>query len=344
MEKMISTRSIGRLAAVVALVAVAMSPLQIDAQNTTIKGIFFGDYYGAVSHNDPDVDQQTGFWMRRMYLTINSKFNDNWDSRVRFEANSPGNFTSTSKMEPFVKDLWVRWRSGNQKIILGLSSSPTWNLWESQWGYRFLEKTPLDLFKFGSSRDFGIAFQGSLGEGKKIRYHAMLGNGSSTKGETNAGKKIMGSLQFFATDNLTFEVYADREDRPENKDRQTFNGSVFLRGDRGRVGFLASHQDRKTPGEPDVNVNLFSVFGVLEVSEKANIVARWDRMASPIPDAAKVSYFRMDPTSKGNFFLIGLDLKMDDRVRLVPNIEVVSYDDSGINSDVFLKTTFYVKF
>jgi hypothetical protein len=98
------------------------------------------------------------------------------------------------------------------------------------------------------------------------------------------------------------------------------------------------------PLEDDLDVDVFSVFGVLNASERVNLLARWDRMASPIPDGAKISYFRMDPTSEGNFFLAGLDIQLDERVHLIPNMEVVSYDLAGLDSDVFFKTTFSITF
>lgn len=315
-----------------------------SAQETSIGGLFFGDYYGVLSHHDTAVDGAHGFWARRMYLTINSKFNSKWDARVRFEAATPGDFSTSTTMQPFLKDLWVRWRRGNHRIVIGLSSSPTWNLIESQWGYRAVEKTPLDIFKMGSSRDFGIAFQGSLDESQKVRYHIMFGNGSSTKAETNKGKKVMGALQFYPTDNLILEAYADREDRASDEDRTTYTATAIARGERGRLGLLAARQVRRVPGEVEVKLDVFSVFAVLKANERVNLLARWDRMASPIPDGAKISYFRMDPTSQGNFFLAGVDIQLDDHVHLIPNLEFVSYDTAGLDSDIFLRTTFSVTF
>lgn len=315
-----------------------------SAQETSIGGLFFGDYYGVLSHHDTDVDGANGFWARRMYLTINSKLSSKWDARVRFEAATPGDFSTSATMQPFLKDLWVRWRSGNHRIVIGLSPSPTWSLLQSLWGYRPVEKTPMDLFKMGSSHDFGIAFQGSLDENRKVRYHIMFANGASTKTETNKGKKIMGALQFYPTDNLILEVYADQEDRASGDDRTTYTATAIVRGERGRLGLLAARQERAVPGAADQNVDVFSVFGVLKANERVNLLARWDRMASPIPDGAEISYFRMDPTSEGNFFLAGVDIQLDDNVHLVPNLEFVSYDTAGIDSDIFLRTTFSVTF
>lgn len=337
-------KSIAWLAGLTALVMSAANPAKASAQETKISGLFFGDYYNVLNHHDADLEGANGFWARRMYLTVDTRFNSAWDARVRFEAASPGDFTTSATMDPFLKDLYVRWRSGNHAIYIGLSSSPTWNLIESQWGYRDVEKTPLDLYKMGSSRDFGVSFQGSLDEGRKVRYHVMVGNGEATKGETNKGKKFLGALQFYPTGNLVLEAYADREDRTDDKDRATYTATAVVKGEQGRIGLLAARQVRMAPGASDVNVDVFSVFGVLNANERVNVLARWDRMATPIPDGAKISYFRMDSKSEGNFFLAGLDIKLDERVHLIPNLEVVSYADDALSSDIFLKTTFSITF
>ena len=333
-----------QLGTAAALLAAMVPAGPAAAQETSIRGLFFGDYYYVAGHHDADLKDANGFWARRMYLTVNSRLNDKWDARVRFEAATRGDFTTSATMDPFLKDLWVRYRTGRHRILIGLSSSPTWDHFEGEWGYRHLEKTPLDLFKMGSSRDFGVSVMGALDEAGKLSYHLMFGNGASTKTETNKGKKLMGALTFAPTDRVAFQVYADREDRAGDKDRTTYHANVVVKGERGRVGALVTRQTRNDPGGMDTDVDVFSVFGVLDASEKVSLIGRWDRMATPIPDGAKISYFRMSPDSKGNFFLLGLDLKVADRVSLIPNVEFVTYDDDALDTDVFLRTTFFVRF
>jgi hypothetical protein len=338
----------GKLAALLILffLAVPAGAQEVPGwvQQTSISGLFFGDYFYAASHHDSEIEGANGFQARRMYLNVNTRFNPSWDARVRFEAASPGAFDSSSRMEPFLKDLWVRWRKGNHSITIGLSSTPTWNVTEGEWGYRDLEKTPLDLYKYGSSRDFGVSFRGSFDEDRKVRYHLMVGNGSGTKGETNEGKKVAGSLTFYPNSNVVLEVEAEREGRPDDEDRTTFTGFAVVKGDQGRVGVMAARHSRGMSDEDDLDMDVFSIFGVLNASEKVNLIARWDSMLDPVPDGAGISYFAMDPTSKGNFFLAGVDIALNDNVHLIPNLEMVTYDESDIDSDVFLKTTFSITF
>lgn len=338
------TTKLGSLIRLVALAGLMANPAALTAQETSFSGLFFGDYYGVASHNNPDLSGANGFWARRMYLTANTRISPKLDARIRFEAASSGDFETAGTIDPFLKDLWVRFRTGNHSVLVGLSSSPTWNLIESEWGYRDVEKTPLDLFKMGSSRDFGVALKGSLDKNRLVRYHVMFGNGSSTKAETNKGKKVHGALQLYPTDNLIFEVYADREARPDDVTRSTYTATAIVRGDPGRVGLLAARQARRAAGSEDVNVDVYSVFGVLDLGHRVNLVARWDRMASPIPDGGSIKYFQMNPTSAGHFLLAGVDIHLDDHMHVIPNVEYVTYDDAGLSSDLFMRTTFSFTF
>lgn len=125
----------------------------------------FGDAYAVASHHDPEIDGQYGFWLRRGDLTFDADLAPKWSARFRLEVNSPGDFESSAKMTPFVKDAWVAWKDGAHDLVFGISPSPTFERTENFWGYRAVEKTPRDLYRLGSSRDFGVAWKGRAAEG-----------------------------------------------------------------------------------------------------------------------------------------------------------------------------------
>ncbi len=313
-----------------------------------ISGLAFGDYYWLGSHHDEDLEGRNGFWFRRIYLTFDFGLSEEIDFRLRFEAASPGDFESSSTISPFVKDAWVRWRGDLHSAIIGLSSTPTWDVPEGIWGYRNVEKTPLDLQKMGGSRDLGVALKGQFDEGGKVRYHAMIGNGSGTKGETNAGKKGMLALSAHPGEGFLFQVYGDFESRPGETDRTTIQGFAAWEGDDGRVGVQYAHQEREVEDGDDIDLDIFSIFGVARLSDRVSFLARYDRMFDPNPDAGTISYIPMDPTAKSNLLLAGFDFEVVDRFHLIPNIEVVFYDGVGgaeaPSTDVIPRVTFSTTF
>jgi len=313
-----------------------------------LSGRVFFDWYGMVSNHRDDVEGQTGFWFRRIYLTYDRKLGGGLDARLRFEMNSAGNFTSGGKMNTFVKDAWVRWRGDQTSVIVGMSGTPTWGLVEPFWGYRAVEKTPLDLQKWGSSRDIGIAVKGSLGADKKIRYHVMGGNGNSTNAETSRGKAVYGSLAFDVSDDLVVEVLAEYNQINENKSRANYQ--VFGGYDTGttRVGLQYVHQTTDETGKDKRESDLMSVFWVQKLSEKFKLLLRGDRMFEPNPDGNKIQYLPFDPTARAFFVLAGVDFDYGHNVHVIPNVEYISYravdSSEDPRDDLVVRVTFFWRF
>ncbi len=317
-------------------------------KRTKFSVLAFGDAYWLPTNDNPALTAENGFWLRRTYLTMDHNINEELSFRVRFEANSPGDFTSSSKLEPFVKDLYLRWTEKDHQVFLGISGTPIWGVVEKVWGYRYVEKTPLDLQKMGSSQDFGVAAKGRLDSGGKVRYHAMVGNGSGTKGETDTGKKGALGLALYPGSGFVIEAYGDYEGRPGDNDRTVVQLFGAWQGDRAKLGAQVARQHRKIEGSAALDLDIVSFFGSVQLSERAVFLARYDRMFEANPDAAKIAYVPLNPTANSNLLLAGIDVTLADEFHLIPNVEAVFYHGAQgatkPDSEVMLRTTFFVTF
>jgi len=315
-------------------------------ENFKISGYLIGDAYG-VDHHDPAIDGQTGFWIRRSYLTMDMRVADGWSARLRFEANSPGEFTTNSKLEPFIKDAYLRWTRGTSDLYLGLSPTPTFEFIEGFWGYRYLEKTPLDLYRVGSSRELGVAVKGKLAQGR-LFYHAMLGNGAGDGAETNKGKKIMGSVGWQLTDRLVTELYADYEDRPGSADRATYQAFVGWRGERSRYGLQYASQEREVETGGEQTLAVASAFGAWQLTDRGSLIARYDRSFDGYPDADRIAYLAIAADTPFDLAILGWEHALDPQIRLIPNLEYVRYRSAnGLpapDDDLYARFTLYYTF
>lgn len=330
----------------VLLLAVFCSTLLLASAlqaQSKISGYMFGDYYYVGQNHDSEIEGKNGFWFRRIYLTYDQKLNNNFSVRLRLEMNSPGDFSTSSKLEPAVKDGYLRWKKSGQSVMLGISGTPTWGYVEKFWGYRSVEKTPADLYKFGSSRDFGVAVKGKLGASRKTFYHAMFGNGSSNKSETNDGKKLALAVGRQLTKNFSVEVYSDFEERPGATNRITYQGFAGYKTRKFRIGGQYLHQIRKSDG-PDQQLQVVSFFGVAQLQDKWSAFLRWDRSFDPVSAGPGISYLPLDGTAKFNFILAGFDFSPDKNVHFMPNFEIVRYDNVAggrPQTDVVPRLSFY---
>ena len=297
-----------------------------------VSGLAFGDAYAVIDNHDPTIEDQNGFWIRRGYLTFDSQLASEWSARLRFEVNSPGDFATNSKLEPFVKDAYVAWKREGHELYLGLSPSPTNDYVESFWGQRPLEKTPMDLYRFGSSRDTGVAYKGTA-SGGKVFYHAMFGNGSGDGSETNEGKKLAGSIGFHPTDALVLHLYADHEDRPGATDRNTWQAFAGWQGARSRYGLLYAKQLRDVEGAPDEDVAVASVFGIWRLTDPGTLTVRYDRSFDGYSDADRIPYFHFATATPFDLAILAWQHDLHANISLIPSLEYVHYrGEDGISS------------
>jgi hypothetical protein len=334
-------------------IGVAQSPAPPPAQAATttksepawkISGLVYSDYYWMAANHREALEDQNGLWFRRIYLTYDHKFSDAFSARVRLEMNSPGDFSTSQRLTPYVKDAYLRWTKGRQSVSFGIAPTPSFEFVESVWGYRSVEKTPLDLYRWDSSRDTGILAQGALGA--RTRYAAQIGNGNGVNGETDRTKAFRGSVRHEIVKGLTVEGYADVQDRPGAARWATWQVfGAFVRP-AGRVGAHVTQQRRRSASGADTTLDLVSVFGARKLRDRLLAFGRVDHNFDPVPDGERIEYLPMSERADNTLWIGGVDLELDRHVFLQPHIEVVDYSrpaaGAAVPTDVMLKATVYV--
>lgn len=330
------------------LTAMTLSAVPAAAQDQgKFSGLIFGDFYQVFGHSNPAIEDMNGFWFRRVYLTYDRSIAEKFKTRIRFEANSPGDFSTSGALDPFLKDLYVTYVGELFQVTLGLQPTLTFANVEDFHGYRYIEKTPLDLYKMADSRDTGLSIRGkSAGDGR-TQYAVMVGNDSGTKSETNKGKAIYLLVGHWFTDNLYVEGTADFRDKPAGEDWTTFTGFVGYKQGKVNAGLVYGSQDRNDTSSGDINLGVWSLYLGIQASETVKPFLRVDMLSDPVPGAAGISYLAIDPTATPTLYIIGIEFKLADGVYITPNVELVTYRDAaGPDPDdiVIGRLTYFAKF
>ena len=92
-------------------------------------------------------------------------------------------------------------------------------------------------------------------------------------------KKTLLSLAYYPSDNFILEFYSDYENLPDSSHRRTLQGFVGYQKDWGRLGVQYARQIRT--GNSDLALDSVSVFGVYNLSPRADLIGRYDRMFDP---------------------------------------------------------------
>jgi hypothetical protein len=319
--------------------AIALVPssglAQFKPETGSIDGYMVAEYYYVFSHHTGSVDDgglqgRDGFWFRRIYFTYNNKLADSIKMRLRLEMNSPGDFISSSTLDPYVKDAYLSFSlGGGANLVAGIQGPPSFEQEESYWGWRPLEKTPLDLYKWTSSRDFGISLKG----GKDLLYHVMFANGSSNKAETNRGKKVFGSLGY-KSGAVFVEAMAQYERAKEGDDDLIFKGFGAYTGDWGRIGVMYAHRDYKKEGSDEgLPYNIFSVFAVIDAGDKLELIGRYDmnfgKGYRENFNGGGIAYVPFADKHEFSFIIGALSYQIVKNVWLMPNIKYAFYKENG---------------
>ncbi|SHG58009.1 hypothetical protein SAMN05443144_1363 [Fodinibius roseus] len=315
-----------------------------------ISGLAYSDYYWITSNHNESLEGNNGFWFRRIYLTYDHEVSQSFSTRLRLEMNGEGDFVTSAKMAPIVKDAWLKWENNRHEILAGISPTPTFSLVKDTWGYRSVEETPLNLQNFGSSRDFGIAGKGTLDEDERWNYHGMVGNGhSNNAAEINQGKKIMLALSYQLTERWIVELYGDWNDLSDEQYWTTVQGFLGYRTEDLNVGALYAYQHRNLPGLiGDANLDIASIFARASISQKTGGFLRIDHMFDPNPAGEDINYIPFSNNAKSTLLIGGIDFTMDTDIHLIPNFEAVFYGETFTGtmpkSDLIPRLTLYYQF
>jgi hypothetical protein len=352
------------------VVFVACADAQTQAPEYPVgkfSGLMFGDYYwyykyhqDQISSSNPtSVEGLHGLWFRRIYLTYDLAYSEKLRTRFRLEANSDGEFAG-GNITPYMKDAYLQWTyRGEQQVTLGIHPTVTFNWLDEFWGLRHIEKTPADLYRLDSSRDFGFTFDGPVGS-TGLTYAVQFGNESGNGSETQEGK-ILRFEGRYEQPGIVLEGFSSWGTRAGSEHRQTAQGIGGFRRDALRAGiqYLWQEQDAGQDGVPDHTVDIWSGFVVWDIlPKKMDLFFRLDAVKGHVgsvetglPGADEIDYWLMSPNSKFTTWIVGGEWYLHPAVRVSPNLELVKYAHDpdpanfpGRDQDSILRFTFFWTF
>jgi hypothetical protein len=319
-------------------------------------GLMFGDYYYFSQEHDPAWEHQQGFWFRRIYFTLDYTFSPTLSTRFRLEVNSDGGLDG-GPLTPFVKDAYLRWVFyRRQRLLLGIQPTQSIDAVQSVWSLRYIEKTPLEIYKWDSSRDNAIAIGGPMNPSTTLSYSLQFGNESGVNAETDRFKTVRATVRYQehsyeSPTGLIVEGLVARFARADHADRTMLQAFAGYTADRVRVGVHYTTQRRNAAAgtsAPALKLDLVSGFAVVQVKpQKWGAFARVDRSLDPCPDCAGIDYLPIDTGAPFTLLIAGAEYYLHPSVRFSPNVEWVAYSNPPAattakpRDDVVWRATFY---
>jgi hypothetical protein len=138
--------------------------------------------------------------------------------------------------------------------------------------------------------------------------------------------------------------------RASDQDRTTAKGLVGFKRPQFRLAGEYLYQKRKSGTDsPDTKIDIISAFAVWDFKpKKAHVFGRFDKVKGKLgsdevglPGADGIDYLHLSTGSPFKTFIFGFEYYLHSSMRISPNVELVSYDDSSVSDDVVPRLTFY---
>ena len=138
-----------------------------------------------------DSDISNSFEFQRVYFTFDKKMGDALSYKFQTDV---GRVADDGKLEVYLKNAKVDWSTNYGKFVFGLQGMNVFNIQEKTWGYRSIEKSAMDKYKFASSADMGLGYYNKIGE---INYNILVTNGTGyKKQEDDSYKKLSAQILY----------------------------------------------------------------------------------------------------------------------------------------------------
>ncbi len=291
------------------------------ADNLTLSAKFFGD----LTFSDNDAD--TGYHIKRSYITLKSKLDDR--TKVRISLDQRDEDQSGTKGGVFVKYAYLDYMlDGNNTARVGLVNTPYVGFDESRfWGYRFIATTFTDFWKAQTSADIGASLMGGMRDGQ-VEYQLSLLNGEGYGNKTNGdGFALAGRANIDLGRIQVGGFFHEEKGRNgiADYDPSRLGAFAFYENERFRVGgqFLLA----------DDNLPAASPVAVFDSGSGFNVQGR---ITLPkLADYAFARYDRLDRKDNGNeesLLILGVSKQVNDRLIIAPNLR--KQDLNGTNGSV----------
>lgn len=306
------------------------------AADGKIGGVTYFDYTNS--------KEKSAFVLKRQYFSYGIDISDEVKFRVVFDVGRTdigtvlrkdgGEKSEDTRLVAFLKKAQIDYRTSYGKISMGLIGMNTYNIQEKNWGYRFIEKSAIDKYKFSSTADLGIGFSRTLvnqlkmslqvvnGEGYKNpqsdKYHKIAFN--STYGEHNLVKNSGFNAGVVYTTEQT-------DDKP--------NSMASLFGGFAGMGLRLGGQFNMLK-EEGIESQIISVSSNYSMTDKLDAFVRYDMFD---PNTDEIDGWKDNST----YLIAGIQLSCGNGLLVAPNIRVESYEDD-LDSATEYKINFQFKF
>ncbi|NLT51263.1 MAG: hypothetical protein GXX85_10130 [Ignavibacteria bacterium] len=307
-----------------------------DKSAEKITGQIFFDYTNTLSKEAGKTNHE--FEFTRIYFGYENAVSD--EIKYYFLIDADRTDADNQRLEVFIKNAKIDWITKYGTIMIGMQGMNMFTLQEANWGYRFIEKSVMDVKGFSSSADIGIAYANKITKELDVKFMVTNGGGFK-KAEADKYKKYSLNLGFGENKlaskegyNIGTSVSVEPVKINDNLEYTTVYG-VFGGFQFGgfRMGAEFDQKFSKTSANVSKTEMIISAYANYSIIENLDVFGRADIY---------------DPNSKTyndgeNYFIGGFNYNASKGLSVAPNIRVKQSWNEGSDAQVDFKVNFLFK-
>ena len=280
----------------------------------SITGFMFAEgKIGGVTYFDfISTDDSSAFNFQRQYFGYGGDISDKVSYKILFDV---GRTELDTRLNVYLKKAQVNYKSSSGKVNFGLIGMNTYAVQESNWGYRFIEKSTIDKNGFSSTADLGVGFSKSIIDNLNLSFQIVNGEGFK-KPQGDKYHKIAFNATYGESNLIKNDGYnAGLVYTTEQTDTDPITMTSIFGGFAGMGIRIGGEYDMKTIG--GVNSNIVSVSTNYTVRDNIDVFVRYD-----IYDGDT----SIDNDGE-NYLVAGIVLTCDGGISVAPNVRTTTYED-----------------
>ena len=264
-------------------------------------------------------DQSSAFEITQAYFGYKYKMSPDFTAEIKLDiGDQEGGEYSKLKRYAYFKKAELKYKKNGLSIRFGIISMKQFGLQEKFWEKKYVKKTYLDYYKFGSSADIGFAIGYDFLDNLHVDGLVMNGEGYKNLQSDDTYKGGVG-ITYKPLKDLTIRYYSDhaQQDNWQN----SFTGFIgYKKKKKYAVGVEYTHQCNYGFDE-GYDWQGISAYASYNITEKWEVFARYDNLESVKVGnnsqawnaATEVGTY---PRSDGDYILGGIQFMPIKKVRI----------------------------
>ena len=274
-------------------------------------GKVFTQVFSDFTYKVTNYKWQPAFEISRAYLGYEYYFSSKFYGKINFDVDNPG--MGNLQMTAYLKNAFLQYNNEKLKIAFGLIPTNQFRLQEAFWGHRYLLKSFMEQYQFGSSADLGTSLRWQATPKASFDFSILNGEGYEHL-QSDSTLMYTAGVTAVPLKNLYVRFYFDYMKKIEAQ--MTYAAFVGYRGKNFTAGFEYNNQ-QEHGGVADHDLSGISLYGTLKLKNNSNLFFRYDKLMSKhiggVPDGWHV-------IEDGRLYTGGIEFNPVKGVTISPNM------------------------